>query len=222
MLKHLIFDLDGTLTDPFEGITRCVAYALARFDIHVADRRALACYIGPPLKQGFMAFHGLSAGDAEMAVAAYRERFADVGLYENTVYPGIEDLLAARAAAGQRLFVATSKPWCFARQILDHFGLSKYFVHIHGSELDGTRTDKTDLLAYVLNTHGLVAGQALMIGDRRYDIAGAAANGMAAYGGSYGYGGRAELLAAGASTLCDSPAALADALARTAAGGHGQ
>ncbi|MBH03806.1 MAG: HAD family hydrolase [Xanthomonadales bacterium] len=222
MLNHLIFDLDGTLTDPFEGITRCVAHALARFDIRVADRRALACYIGPPLKQGFMAFHGLSADEAETAVAAYRERFAEVGLYENTVYPGIEDVLAARVAEGQHLFVATSKPWCFATGILDHFGLSQYFVHIHGSELDGTRSDKTDLLAYVLDKHGLAAGRALMIGDRRYDVVGATANGMAACGVSYGYGGRAELLAAGATTICESPAALADTLARLTARDQGQ
>ena len=213
MLKNLIFDLDGTLTDPFEGITRCVAHALAAFDIPVADRRTLAGYIGPPLKQSFTDFHGLSADQAERAVGRYRERFAEVGQYENTVYEGIPELLAECCAAGQRLFVATSKPTCFAETITAHFGLAGYFEAIYGSELDGTRTDKKELLAHLLTKEGLSARETLMIGDRRYDIEGGAANGLATIGVAYGYGGVAELRAAGAGRICDSPAALGALLA---------
>ena len=136
-----------------------------------------------------------------------------MGQYENRVYDGIPELLAERRAAGQRLFVATSKPTCFAETIAAHFGLADYFEAVYGSELDGTRTDKKELLAHLLAEEDLCPRETLMIGDRRYDIEGGAANGLATVGVAYGYGGEAELRAAGADHLCDSPAALGAMLA---------
>jgi len=149
---------------------------------------------------------------AEQGLALYRERFGTVGLFENAVYPDIPNVLAACQAAGHRLFVATSKPTVYAVQILDHFSLSPYFEAICGSELDGTRSGKTELLRWVLAEHGIDAASATMIGDRRHDITGARNNGMRAIGVTYGYGGLAELTAAGANPIVDSPGELAAAL----------
>jgi len=224
--KHLLFDLDGTLTDPREGITRCVQFALARQDIRVLDLADLECFIGPPLKESFMHFHGLDEAGASQAVADYRERFSDVGMYENRVYQGMPELLDLLRRDGRRLFVVTSKPWFYARPITEHFGLAPYFETVHGSEMDGTRTDKRDLIAHVLHQEHIPPTDALMIGDRRYDIIGARHNGVASvavgygYGShaelvavGYGYGSHAELQAANPSYGCDSVAALRRLLA---------
>lgn len=208
--KTLLFDLDGTLTDPFDGITRCVQHALACQGIEVSDRQTLAPFIGPPLAEAFAEFHGLSAEQAVQAVADYRERFAQVGMYENRVYDGIPELLAGLKAGGWQLFVATSKPWAFARPIIEHFGLSAFFDEIHGSELDGRRTDKRALLAHVLREQGLDADETLMIGDRRFDIEGARHNGVRSAAVSYGYGSAEELRVGAPEIFFDSPGAIAD------------
>lgn len=210
--KNILFDLDGTLTDPFEGITRCVQHALACQNIHISDRRELTAFIGPPLAQAFIEFHGMTRDQAHKAVEDYRERFARIGMYENSLYAGIEELLIRVKADGRQLFVATSKPWAFARPIIKHFGLTHYFGQVYGSELDGQRVEKQALIAYILSEQKLVAEQTLMIGDRRFDIEGARHNGVAAAAVSYGYGGAEELTAYQPDLRFDSPAAIADFL----------
>ena len=147
---------------------------------------------------------------ADRAVALYRERFSDVGLYENSVYPDIEHVLATVHGSPRRLFVATSKPRVFAERIIDHFGLTGHFEYVFGSELDGTRVNKSELLAYAIETTGVDASQTLMIGDRSHDMVGARNNGIRGIGVLYGYGSEEELVGAGASHVCASPRALLD------------
>ena len=207
----LFFDLDGTLTDPKPGITASIQYALGKLGRHVPSQDELVWCIGPPLRASFVTL--LDGEDlADRAVALYRERFGDVGLFENSVYPDIEGVLAAFARTDRRMFVATSKPHVFARRIIDHFGLAGHFEHVFGSELDGTRVHKADLLAYALEQTGIDPREALMIGDRSHDVNGAKANGMDAIGVTYGYGSREELMAAGAKHLCASPRAILDVI----------
>jgi phosphoglycolate phosphatase len=205
----LFFDLDGTLTDPKPGITASIQYALQKLDREVPSQDELVWCIGPPLRASFVTLLG---GDelADRAVALYRERFGDVGLFENSVYPDIAGVLALLTQPSRRMFVATSKPHVFAKRIIDHFGLAGHFEHVFGSELDGTRVHKADLLAYALEQTGVDASRALMIGDRSHDVNGAKANGMDAIGVTYGYGSREELITAGARHLCVSPRAIWD------------
>jgi phosphoglycolate phosphatase len=208
-MDAIFFDLDGTLTDPKPGITRSIQYALQKLDLPVPSQDELTWCIGPPLRDSFVRLLG---GDsrADLAVTLYRERFGDVGLYENTVYPDIERILGALKASHGRLFVATSKARVFAVRIIEHFGLGSFFEHVFGAELDGTRVHKSDLLAYALDQAGVEASRALMIGDRSHDIIGAKNNGMDALGVLYGYGSREELIEAGASHVCASPRAVLD------------
>lgn len=209
MQTHIFFDLDGTLTDPELGITTCVQYALRYFGIEVADRKALQPFIGPPLKDSFMHFYGLSAKDAERAIEKYRERFSTVGLFENEVYPGIPEMLSALRREGQILSVATSKPTVFAQQILEHFGLAEQFAQVCGSNLDGSRVKKGEVIAYAMEQNGLTSPSLVkMVGDREHDILGARQNGIFSIGVLYGYGGREELSAAGADALAQTPAEL--------------
>lgn len=203
-IDTVFFDLDGTLSDPKIGITASIQYALAKLDIPVPTQDELTWCIGPPLHASFKALLGTSDADADRAVAFYRERFGDVGLFENTLYAGIEDVLTA-VAPGRRLFVATSKPHVFADRIIDHFGLRRHFERVFGSELDGTRVHKTDLLRYALDETSTDPARAKMIGDRKHDIIGAANNGIGTIGVLYGYGSRAELTEAGAHHLCATP-----------------
>jgi phosphoglycolate phosphatase len=207
----LFFDLDGTLTDPKPGITGSIQYALERLGREVPSQDELAWCIGPPLRASFVMLLGREEY-ADRAVALYRERFGDVGLFENSVYPEIEGVLAKLSRSGFRMFVATSKPHVFARRIIDHFGLNPHFEHVFGSELDGTRVHKADLLAYALEQTGAVPSHSLMIGDRSHDVLGAKANGIDAIGVTYGYGGAEELIAAGARHLCVSPRAVLDVI----------
>ena len=213
-MNHIFFDLDGTLTDPKPGITGSIQYALQRLDLPVPSQDDLTWCIGPPLRASFVTLLG---GEtlADRAVALYRERFSDTGLYENSVYPDIEHILAALRATPRRLFVATSKPRVFAERIIDHFGLSSYFEQIFGSELDGTRVNKGDLLAYAIESTGVDPSQALMIGDRSHDIAGAKSNGIRGVGVLYGYGSEDELIEAGASHICATPLALLEHIQST-------
>jgi phosphoglycolate phosphatase len=203
----LFFDLDGTLTDPKPGITGSIQYALRKLEREVPSQDELTWCIGPPLRASFTALLG-GESLADRAVELYRERFADVGLFENSVYPDIEHILATLSQSGMRMFVATSKPHVFAKRIIDHFGLARYFEHVYGSELDGTHVHKNDLLAHALRQTGVDPTQALMIGDRSHDVVGARTNGMDAIGVTYGYGSREELIAAGVRHLCASPRAI--------------
>jgi phosphoglycolate phosphatase len=207
-MNTIFFDLDGTLTDPKPGITGSIQYALAKLGRHVPAQDELTWCIGPPLRASFVTLLG---GDdhADQAVAYYRERFGDVGLFENALYPGIADTLAA-LKPHYRLFVATSKAHVFADRIIDHFGLRPYFEHVFGAELDGTRAHKYDLIAWALERTGTDASRARMIGDRSHDIVGARKNGMDGIGVLYGYGTESELLEAGASHLCATPRAICE------------
>jgi phosphoglycolate phosphatase len=209
--EALFFDLDGTLTDPKPGITGSIQYALEKLDRAVPSQDELAWCIGPPLRASFVALLG-GEGHADRAVELYRERFGDVGLFENTVYPEIEPVLAKLSQSGFRMFVATSKPHVFARRIIDHFGLACHFEQVFGSELDGTRVHKADLLSFALQQTGADPSRSLMIGDRSHDVLGAKANAMDAIGVTYGYGSGEELIAAGARHLCISPRAILEVI----------
>ncbi|WP_230319495.1 HAD family hydrolase [Alistipes onderdonkii] len=192
--KYLFFDLDGTLTDPMEGITRSVQYALRHFGIEVGDLRALCPFIGPPLRNSFREFYNMSDADAEVAVAKYREYYAPKGIFENRLYDGIPELLRDLRAHGATLVMATSKPTRFAEQIARHFGFADDFALISGSTPDGSRDAKADVIRHALATLGIGnPAEAVMIGDRRHDIQGAAATGLAAIGVLWGYGSREEL-----------------------------
>ena len=207
---HILFDLDGTLTDPGMGITNSVMHALTHFGITVTDRSDLYRFIGPPLMDSFMEYYELTEEQAVEAVRVYREYFADKGWAENTVYSGIESLLADLVAAGKMLLVATSKPQIFAERILVHFGLDKYFTHICGVALQAPRGySKADVIRDALDRAGVSdVSAAVMVGDRHHDIDGAKAVGMESVGVLYGYGDRAEHEAAGADAIAESVAEL--------------
>jgi phosphoglycolate phosphatase len=191
---NVLFDLDGTLTDPELGITGCIAYALGKLGAPIPARADLRRYIGPPLRSGFVSLLGTSEEAViERAVALYRERFADVGLYENELYAHTPDTLQRLVGAGHRLFVATSKPEVYASRIVQHFGVDKYFVHVYGSELSGERSDKAELLAHILAAEQINPACAIMVGDRHHDVAGARANGVASIAVLWGYGTEEEL-----------------------------
>lgn len=209
----ILFDLDGTLTDPGLGITNSVMYALNAFGIETPDRRELYKFIGPPLLDSFARFYGMSPADCREALRLYRVRFVDGGMFENEVYPGIPRLLERLKAAGYRLLVATSKPEPYSIQILEHFGLAGYFEFIAGSSMDETRSTKDAVIAYALERAGITdPGRAIMVGDRLHDVEGAAANGMRCIGVLYGYGSREELEAAGAVRLAEDPEVLGSLL----------
>ncbi len=202
MQRYLLFDLDGTLTDPGEGITNCVGYALRQFGVEPTSREELYPYIGPPLVPSFMRFHGLSEQQAQRALVYYRERFSVKGMYENVPYPGINTFLQTLRDEGFRLMIATSKPEEFTVQILAHFGLDIYFDFVGGNTLQESRPTKADVIRYVMAENpGITRENALMIGDRHHDIDGAKACGLRSVGVLYGYGDRQELETAGADAI---------------------
>ena len=203
MNRTIFFDLDGTLTDPFVGITHSIQYALEKLDLEVPEANELAWCIGPPLLGTFETLIGND--HASTAVAFYREHFSSVGLYENTPYPGIHDALSALQTTDTKLCVASSKPHIYVRQILEHFELIHYFSDVFGSELDGTRTDKSELLRFALLETQVPASHATMIGDRSHDIVGALENEIAPIGVLYGYGSADELRLAGANRFANTP-----------------
>lgn len=201
----ILFDLDGTLTDPGVGITNSVAHALAKYGISVEDRAELYKFIGPPLTESFEKFYGFSSEEAKQAVEYYREYYKVKGIYENSVYAGIEKLLETLNENGKTLIVATSKPEIFAKEVLRHFGLDKYFFYIAGGNLDGTRTVKAEVIDYALNAGGVAdKSTVVMVGDREHDIIGANKNGVDSIGVLFGYGSREELEAAGASYIAET------------------
>ncbi len=191
----ILFDLDGTLTDPELGITTCVQYALADAGIQVEDRTTLRSFIGPPLMDSFQKEFNMNYEQAEKAVAKYRERFSTVGLFENKVYPNVDILLEKLKLQGKILALATSKPEKFALQILEHFGLDGYFDEICGAEMEvGGRNSKEDVIHYVLKRLGVEdKSSVVMVGDTKFDILGATLCGIDAIGVLYGFGSRSEL-----------------------------
>ena len=210
MIRSVLFDLDGTLTDPKEGITRCMQYALAQLGLEAPATEALVPYIGPPLQDTFAQL--LATDDrarVDAAIAQYRERFATTGMYENAVYPGTEAMLTQLRAAGLSVFLATSKPHVFAVKILDHFDLAQYFDSVYGSELDGRLSDKGELITELLRAERLDPTATLMVGDRSHDIIGGQRAGVRTAAVTYGYGTRAELDAHAPDYIFESPAALA-------------
>lgn len=206
MYNTILFDLDGTLTDPKEGITKSVQHALKAFGVE-AELDDLLCFIGPPLQWSFEEYYGFDEEKAKLAIEKYRERFREVGMFENEVYEGIEEMLETLAKEGKTLAVATSKPEVFAVQILEHFGLAKYFKVIVGSELDGTRVNKKDVIEEVFVRLQLTEEEkvhTLMIGDRKHDIIGAKACGIDSIGVRFGYGEGNELEEAGATYIVET------------------
>ena len=198
MIKNILLDLDGTLTDPKVGITTSARYGLNKIGHPVAEHENLDWIIGPPLKASLAQILKVDVSDdlAEQALLGYRERFAVTGLFENEVYPDVKTTLAALTARGFQLFLATAKPTIYAKQILVHFDLAQYFTEIYGSELSGERTNKGDLISYILEEQNLIAAECLMVGDREYDILGARRNGIETIAVEYGYGSDAEIRAA--------------------------
>ena len=204
MVKFVLFDLDGTLTDPKEGITKCVAYALKYFGIE-KNPDSLTEFIGPPLKEQFMSYASLSEEDAIKAVEVYRERFAPVGKFENRIYDGVIEMLDALKKNGKALAIATSKPHIFASQIADKFGLSPYLDGLFGSELDGRNTNKALVIKEAMDSLGADSTNTIMVGDRIHDLMGAQKNGIPFVGVSYGYAKEGELENGGASVIANSP-----------------
>ena len=205
MYNIILFDLDGTLTDPAEGITNSVVYALKHWNIEIADKSTLNCFIGPPLYESFSKYFNFSENEAKKAVEVYREYFSVKGLYENSVYFGVEEMLAKLKSSGIVLAVASSKPEKFVLKILEHFSLTQYFDVIAGATMDGSRINKADVIRYALDKLSpSTSKEILMIGDREHDVFGAKEIGIDSLGVTYGYGGRKELENAGADFVVDA------------------
>lgn len=198
MYKAILFDLDGTLTESGEGITKCVQYALEKLGKPEADLKKLEVFIGPPLMEQFMKYAGLDEETARRAVEYYRERYSTTGIFENRPYLGVEEMLQELKRKKYLLAVASSKPEYFVKQILDYFHLTEYFDEIVGSELNGSRTNKTEVIEETLRRLGLDKHreQVIMVGDKEHDVLGARAAGLECVAVSYGYGTEEELTAA--------------------------
>ena len=204
MYKTVLFDLDGTLTDPGLGITNSVAYALKKYGIEVSDREKLYSFIGPPLNDSFKKCYGFSDEKAMEAIMYYREYFSDKGIFENEVYDGIKELLRRVKESGRKIVLATSKPEEFALRILEHFELTEFFDVVAGASMDEKRNKKGDVIKYALEKGCLTPEDAVMIGDREHDIFGAQENGIDTIGVLYGYGSRDELEKAGAMHIAET------------------
>lgn len=203
--KYILFDLDGTLTDPKVGITKSVQYALAKYDIKVDKLEALEPFIGPPLQESFKEFYSFNDEKAHEAINYYREYFSEKGIFENEVYEKIPMLLEALKKNGKILIVATSKPTVFAKRILEYFSLERYFDLIAGSNLDGTRTSKSEVIQYIFSELGIDdLNKAVMIGDRKHDVIGGSKNGIDTIAVTYGYGTYEELKGANPTYIADN------------------
>jgi phosphoglycolate phosphatase len=210
---HLLFDLDGTLTDPFHGITRCIQYALKSIGREIPTADDLRWCIGPPLHDSFRTL--LANANQEVvseALALYRERYEKIGLFENELYPGLVDCLRVLSQQGHSLSIATSKPTVFAKRIVDHFDLTQFFNSVDGSEFDGTRSDKTQLISHIIQRDQLSLHKVIMIGDRKYDMIGASNNDIKGIGVLWGFGSINELQAAGANRCVTQPIQLPAAI----------
>ncbi|MDG3179947.1 HAD family hydrolase [Streptococcus suis] len=204
MYQTILFDLDGTLTDSGQGILNSVAYALEKMGIEEPDTANLNRFIGPPLYESFSRFYQLSPEDTQSAVDAFRVYFKEKGMFENQLYPGIIPLLEELRTAGKTLVIATSKPEIFAKQILEHFGISHYFDVIAGASLDSSRISKADVICYAINQLKAFPNHAVMIGDREHDIEGARMHQLPAIGVLYGYGNKQEFEKAGATMIVET------------------
>ncbi len=197
-MDYILFDLDGTVTNSQEGIKNSVEYALKYFNIKVEDRNDLNKYIGPPLRQSFMKYAGLSEEESRIGMIKYREYYEPYGIFENELYDGIAVLLEELKSKNKKIVLATSKPWIYAEIILEHFNIKKYFDFVAGSELNGVRTDKSEVIKYAINRFSIDTERAVMIGDREHDIIGGTKNRLKTIGVLYGFGSREELEKAGA------------------------
>ncbi len=216
MFNLLLFDLDGTLTDPKEGITNCVKYALESYGIKETDESVLLRFIGPPLYDSFRKYYNFSHDDANKAVEKYRERFSTIGLFENTIFDDTVKTLTELKKAGKTLALATSKPYVFTKRILDKFDIAKYFDIAVGSELDGTRAYKFEIIEEVLKRSKITdISRAIMIGDRKDDISGAKKNSIASIGIRCGYAENNELEEAGADYIFDNLTEIKNFLLKT-------
>ncbi len=216
MYDYILLDLDGTVSDPMVGICTSVQYGLRKMGIEVPDIKVLTPFIGPPLRDSFRKYYHIPEENIEKVVAFYRERFSTVGLFENELYPGMKDMLADLKKAGKHLTLASSKPRVFVQKILDYFDITGYFEVIMGSELDGTRENKIEIIEESLRLlfkDGPVAKEScVMVGDRKYDVSAAGLTGLKSIGVTYGYGSREELEEAGADLIADSVSELMDIL----------
>ena len=210
--KAVFFDLDGTLTDSGEGIMNCATLALEYFGLPVPSREALRVFVGPPLDETFIKF-GVPADKTDEAIRVYRSRYIPIGKFENHPYPGIEQVLQTLNAQGHRLFVATSKPEGMSVEILEKFGLAHYFERICGATMDGSRSHKADVIAYLLQQVGDV-GRTVMVGDTAFDVIGAAAHGIPTIGVSWGYGKVADMENAGAIAIANTMEELTELINR--------
>lgn len=208
--QTILFDLDGTLTRPEEGILKSVVYALEKQGIAAPSHAELLKFIGPPLLDSYQNFFGMTEKQAQETSAYYRERYGEIGWRENELYAGIPELLAKLKVAGKQLLVATSKPEPFARKILEYFNLADYFDVIAGSTIDGSRRHKADVIAYALSQSP--SEKVVMVGDTHFDMAGAQANALPAIGVLYGYGSRQELEEAGAVAIAETVEELSELL----------
>ncbi len=204
MIKYILFDLDGTLTDPKVGITRCVQYALKKFGIE-RECEELLEFIGPPLKEHFIEYANLSEEDGERAVEYYRERYAPTGIFENRLYDGVLPMLSALKEEGYVLAIATSKPKVFAQKICDEYGMTDYITYLSGSELDGTNTDKAAVIKNAMDYLGALPDNTIMVGDRIYDLDGAETMGIPCIAVTYGYAEKGELEKGNAAAIVSSP-----------------
>ena len=202
MQKTILFDLDGTLTDSGEGIINCAIVALEHFHLPIPSQEELRVFVGPPLQESFLRF-GVPADRVDEAIQVYRSRYIPIGKFENIPYPGIRELLEALKAEGHKLYVATSKPETMSVEILEHFGLAKYFDQICGASMDASRSSKEAVIAYLLEQNGR-ADNMVMVGDTKFDVIGAKKHGIPTIGVAWGYGEVADMLAAGAAAIAQT------------------
>jgi len=215
IVKNILFDLDGTLTDPKTGITRSIQFALNKLGNPIPEPEELLWCIGPPLLESFEKI--LGPGNTSLAKEAllyYRERFSRIGKFENQIYSGIHETLCNLNQLGLSLFVATSKPRVYAREIIDHLDLTTYFRKIYGSKLNGNFSAKGELIAHIMIKESLSPDETVMVGDRKYDIAGAKKNNIKGLGVTYGFGSKEELLEAGADFLAEKPSEIEELISQ--------
>lgn len=208
--KVILFDLDGTLTDSGEGIINCSELALRHYGLPIPSREEMRVFVGPPLHETFQKF-GVPAEECQNAIEVFRSRYTTIGIFENTPYTGIRELLEGLKANGNRLFVATSKPEIMANRVLEHFDLARYFEMVCGATMDSSRVEKSDVIAYLLNYIGKQENT-VMIGDTAFDVTGAAAHGIPTIGVAWGYGKVEDMIAAGACAIAKTPAELLNML----------
>jgi phosphoglycolate phosphatase len=200
--KNILFDLDGTLTDPYPGMAGSLRYALGKFGIVEDSAERIRQFIGPPLYQSFIEFYGFDENRAKMAVDYYREYYSDKGLYDNKLYNNVDNLLKTLKNVGKACIIATSKPQKFALEVLRYLEIERYFDEVVGSNLEGTLYEKEDIIRFAIENGGLDRAETVMVGDRKYDILGARKNGIDSIAAAYGYGTMEELEEAGPTHIC--------------------